>query len=85
MMYEIPCETCAEMNRIHYLGFDCLGNPIAVAGTCVYSWGDYWRSKLEQLAAANPGKPVKLFCAKTGIAFAGFVPNDYSPSGQVSE
>lgn len=45
-----------------------------------YSWGDWFIDDLEKLAAQSPGKPVHLVCPLSGIAFAGLVPNDWTPS-----
>lgn len=76
MIYTIPCEACEEAKRVHELGCDCFGNLIAVAGPWAYSWGDWFREDLLAMRAANPDKPARLVCKKTGITFAGFVPNE---------
>lgn len=82
MIYEISCEACEKARRKHILGCDCRGEQIAVAGGLVYTWGEYWRGELDALAARNPGKPVRLVCKQTGIAFAGYVPNETTAVNQ---
>ena len=56
-------------------GFDWQRREIACAGPYVYRFGEWFREDLDRLSKDNPGKPVKLVCEKTGIAFAGLVPN----------